>query len=308
MQISTFDPPTERVETLAPGVRRIVAANPSPMTFRGTNTYILGSEKLFLIDPGPDDPVHLQAILDTIGTAGLQFIFVTHSHLDHSPLAATLALQTGAPVLAFGDSQAGRSAVMQELAGSGLAGGGEGVDPFFSPDQIVSDGEILATNEWQLEFIHTPGHMGNHMAVRWGDAIFTGDLVMGWASSLVSPPDGDLTDFIASCEKLKTRKPEILYPGHGAPVPEAMKRINWLIDHRQERTADILTALAMKPQTIPMLTKEVYSETDPALHPAAARNIFAHLVHLHQRDLVTANPKLSPSAAFALRRPKAAKT
>jgi glyoxylase-like metal-dependent hydrolase (beta-lactamase superfamily II) len=186
-----------------------------------------------------------------------------------------------------------------------LAGGGEGVDLFFSPDVRVIDGEFFATKEWQLEVIHTPGHMGNHMAVRWGDSFFTGDLILGWASSLVSPPDGDLADFITSCEKLKVRQPKVLYPGHGAPVTNAIGRIDWLIDHRKERTADILTALAEKPQNIAMLTKAIYRDTDPALHPAAARNIFAHLIDLHHRDIVTAYPRLDPSAAYGLRRQNA---
>lgn len=301
MQNNDFDPPIGEPVELTPGIRRIVAPNPSPMTFRGTNTYLLGDEKIFLIDPGPDDQIHLEAILNAIGSAKLQYIFVTHSHLDHSPLAAPLALEKNAPVIAFGDSYSGRSGVMSKLAESGLAGGGEGVDPFFNPDQIVTNGEVFATNEWQLEIVHTPGHMGNHMSVVWGDVIFSGDLVMGWASSLVSPPDGDLTDFLISCETLKERQPRILYPGHGAPVENAVDRIDWLIGHRRERTADILSYLAAKPMTIKMLTEKIYADVDPALHPAAARNIFAHLVDLHECNMVTANPRLDPNSAFAIK-------
>jgi glyoxylase-like metal-dependent hydrolase (beta-lactamase superfamily II) len=295
-----FDPPIGRAETVDVGIRRIVAPNPSPMTYRGTNTYLLGEQKLFLIDPGPDDPDHLAGILDAIGDAKLEFIFITHSHLDHSPLAAPLSKITGAPVLAFGDSSTGRSEIMQRLAETGMIGGGEGVDPAFRPDKRVSDGEIFATNEWQLELIHTPGHMGNHMVIRWGDKIFTGDLVMGWASSLVSPPDGDLADFLKSCEKLKSRQPKILYPGHGAPVSDAVGRIDWLVSHRKERTVDILTSLAAEPQTIKLLTQTIYSDIDTKMHPAAARNIFAHLVDLHQRLIVKAEPALDPNATFAL--------
>ncbi len=288
-------------QVLTPGLRRLVAPNPSPMTFQGTNTYILGSEKVVVIDPGPDNTEHLNAILAAIGSGELQFIFVTHSHLDHSPLASKLNLETNAPVLAFGDSLAGQSQVMRDLSKQGLTGGGEGVDTDFHPDHIVRDREFFATNEWQLEVIHTPGHMGNHISLRWGDSIFCGDLVMGWASSLVSPPDGDLHDFYASCEKLKNRKPKVLYPGHGEPITDASDRIDWLVAHRQERTAEILALLAEAALTINEITAKIYDDTPIELHPAAARNIFAHLVDLETRAIVRAAPKLALNATFSLR-------
>jgi len=284
---------------LAKGLRRVLAPNPSPMTFKGTNTYLLGEKNLVIIDPGPDMPAHRQAIKEAIGSAQVRMIFVTHSHLDHSPLAAQLGSETGAPVLAFGDSLSGRSAVMSELAAAGFAGGGEGVDPFFQPDRKVGDGEFFVNSEWQLEVIHTPGHMGNHICLKWGRAIFSGDLVMGWASSLVSPPDGDLSDFMASCERLRARAPKVLYPGHGAPVANPVERIEWLMSHRQDRTAALMSALSNESQDLSELTKIVYAGTPTELHAAASRNLFAHLVDLHRHGHVVATPRLAVDAVFS---------
>ena len=300
MTAETFDPTPGEAIDLAPGLRRILAPNPSPMTYKGTNTYLLGHKNLAIIDPGPDDESHKAAILDAIGAGQVQSIFVTHSHLDHSPLASDLSLKTNAPVMAFGDSQSGRSKVMRSLAAGGFTGGGEGVDPFFVPDRRVAEGEFFLNAEWQLQVLHTPGHMGNHIAIKWGDAIFSGDLVMAWASSLVSPPDGDLSDFIKSCEKLKSLNPQILYPGHGAPIEDPISRIDWLLDHRAGRTSELMNALRAEPQSIDDLTKIVYSDTPKELHPAAARNVFAHLVDLHERGQVVATPELSVSAQFSL--------
>ena len=293
-------PTPGKVDVLAPGLRRILAPNPSPMTFWGTNTYLIGREKLVIIDPGPDSAAHLKAILGAVGSTKVHFILVTHAHLDHTPLAKRLGAEVNAPVLAYGDCHAGRSAVMQRLASEGLTDGGEGIDRDFQPDQIVSHGEVFASNEWYLEVMHTPGHMGNHIALRWDKAIFSGDLVMGWASSLVSPPDGDLDDFLASCEALKARGPEVLYPAHGAPVNPAIDRIDWLIEHRKDRTADILSALAVGARSVDDLTAEIYKDTPKELHPAAARNILAHLISLNESKLVRAKPKLGRNATYQL--------
>lgn len=294
-----FDPPIGSAEPLAPGLRRIVAPNPSPMTYRGTNTYLVGDRALAVIDPGPDHPEHLEAILAAL-TPGqtISHIIVTHTHLDHSPLARPLAQATGAPVLAFGDAQAGRSPVMAELAQGGLAGGGEGIDTHFTPDQVVADGDHITGDGWVLEVIHTPGHIGNHIALGWDDICFTADHVMGWASSLVSPPDGDLTDFMASCARLQARDWSVFHPGHGAPVTDPAARLDWLVSHRHSRESAILAALADGPATARALAERIYTETPPALLGAAERNVFAHLVDLHGRSEVTAAPELSAGAVF----------
>lgn len=294
-----FNPPVGAAITLAPGLRRIVAPNPSPMTYRGTNTYVLGTGALAVIDPGPRLPAHLDAILAAVGTGQhVSHIIVTHSHIDHSPLAADLAANTGAPIVAFGDALAGRSAVMGELAANGLAGGGEGIDVDFQPDQRVRHGDVIDGDGWALEVIHTPGHLGNHIALGWGDACFTADHVMGWASSLVSPPDGDLTDFMASCHRLRARDWRVFHPGHGAPIDDPAGRLDWLMGHRLGRETAILEALASGPATAATLAAQIYTETPTALLPAAERNVFAHLVDLTGKSQVKPQDALAANAVF----------
>lgn len=294
-----FDPPAGVPEPLAPGLRRVLAPNPSPMTFRGTNTYLIGTRDLVVIDPGPTDARHLEALLAALGPGQkITHIVVTHSHVDHSPLAAPLAQRTGAEVLGFGGPHAGRSAVMEQLAAGGLAGGGEGIDSNFCPDRKLRDGEVIEGDGWQLEVIHTPGHLGNHIALAWEDACFTADHVMGWASSLVSPPDGDLTDFMASCHSLRARSWDVFYPGHGAPVSDPAGRLDWLISHRQARESAILDALGDAPATARALAERIYTDTAPALLPAAERNVFAHLVDLTGKFLVSPKGELRHDAAF----------
>jgi len=296
-----FEPVAGQAEELSPGLRRILAPNPSPMTYLGTNTYLLGHRKLALIDPGPASDDHARAILAALQPGqNISHIIVTHSHLDHSPLARPLADQTGAPVLAYGDSLAGRSDVMADLAASGMVAGGEGVDHDFRPDQTVSDGEIIQGDGWALEVIHTPGHLGNHIALGWGDICFTGDHVMGWASSLVSPPEGDLTDFMASCRRLRTRNWTVFHAGHGAPVCNPAERLDWLIAHRLSRETAILKALTSGAATARSLAERIYTETPPALMGAAERNVFAHLVDLNGRREVRSVGPLGATAEFEL--------
>jgi glyoxylase-like metal-dependent hydrolase (beta-lactamase superfamily II) len=294
-----FDPRPGAVLDIAPMVRRILAPNPSPMTFHGTNTYLVGQTDLAVIDPGPAHEGHLQAILAAVQPGQrISHILVTHAHLDHSPLAHPLSQATGAPVLAFGDAGAGRSAVMQTLAAQGLAGGGEGVDAGFKPDQDLPDGGIVTGDGWRIAAIWTPGHFGNHLSFALGDIVFTGDLVMGWASSLVSPPDGDLTDFMASCARLRARDDRLYLPGHGAPVTAPAARLDWLIAHRQGRESAILAALADGPATAATLAARIYTDTPIPLLPAAARNVFAHLVDLTQKNRIEPEGPLAWTARF----------
>ncbi|WP_299731511.1 MBL fold metallo-hydrolase [uncultured Tateyamaria sp.] len=294
-----FDPTIGKAEVLEPGLRRIVAPNPSPMTYRGTNTYVLGTRDLAVIDPGPTSDAHLDAILGAVGIdQQISHIIVTHSHLDHSPLARPLAAATGAPVLAFGRAEAGRSAVMAELVAAGMVGGGEGIDTGFAPDVLIRDGEVIAGSDWALEVIHTPGHLGNHISLAWGDACLTGDHVMGWASSLVSPPDGDLTDFMASCARLAGREWRVFYPGHGAAVAEPGKRLDWLITHRTARESAILAALDAGPADAATLARAVYTDTPAALLPAATRNVLAHLIDLTGKSRVQPRGPLTADTIF----------
>jgi len=300
MEDDEFDPQPGLPVQLQPGLRRILAPNPSPMTHRGTNTYILGDRDVAVIDPGPLSDSHLRAILAALSPdQHISHIIVTHSHLDHSPLAAPLAKRTGAPILAFGGPEAGRSPVMTQLAAQGMAGGGEGIDAAFRPDIELADQDRVEGDGWALEVIHTPGHLGNHIALGWGDVCFTADHVMGWASSLVSPPDGDLTDFMASCHKLRARSWSVFHAGHGAPITDPAGRLDWLIGHRQAREAQILDTLSQAPGTARDLAHRIYSDTPPALLPAAERNVFAHLVDLTGKRRVAPNGALGIQAEFA---------
>ncbi|SFF09407.1 Glyoxylase, beta-lactamase superfamily II [Sulfitobacter brevis] len=296
-----FNPPVGIAETLEAGLRRIVAPNPSPMTYRGTNTYLLGKTDLAVIDPGPEDQTHLAAILAAVQPGQrISHIIVTHAHLDHSPLARPLALASGAPVLAFGTATAGRSEVMAALAAGGLIGGGEGIDAAFAPDFTLAHGDLIEGDGWTLEALHTPGHIGNHLCLAWEDACFTADHVMDWASSLVSPPDGDLTDFMASCALLQSRQWRIFHPGHGAPVDAPNARLDWLVAHRRTREAAILERLLEQPATAASLAAHIYADTPASLLGAATRNVLAHLVDLTGKGVIAPLGSLHATADFEL--------
>jgi glyoxylase-like metal-dependent hydrolase (beta-lactamase superfamily II) len=272
------------------------------MTHTGTNTWIVGEVEVAVIDPGPDDDAHLDAILAALGPGErVRHILVTHAHRDHSPLARRLAARTGAPVCGAGDMAGRRRPVMARLAESGLAGGGEGVDADFGPDIVLEEGDAVSGPGWELTARATPGHTADHLAFAWGEALFSGDHVMGWASSLVSPPDGDLVAFMASCRRLAAAPPRVCYPGHGAPVTDPTARLAWLIAHREGREAQILDALATGPGRTPRaLAEAIYTDTPPALLPAATRNVLAHLIALWEAGRVTADPALAEGARFAL--------
>ncbi|MBW4708124.1 MBL fold metallo-hydrolase [Roseobacter sp. YSTF-M11] len=297
-----FDPEIGRPTPLRPGLRRIVAPNPSPMTYRGTNTYLLGRDEIAVIDPGPDDRDHLDAILAAIPRGSrITHILVSHAHLDHSPLARRLQSACGAPISAFGPAEAGRSAVMERLLQSGMAGGGEGIDTSFSPDIHLREGDRIASADWRLDVIHTPGHLGNHICFAWGDNCFTADHVMGWASSLVSPPDGDLTDFMASCARLQQRDWEAFFPGHGEVIGAPNARLDWLVAHRLGREVQILEALRAGPATAEALARAIYVDTPPGLLGAASRNVLAHLIDLKGKNRVMAGEYLQATTVFELR-------
>ncbi|MCY4287411.1 MAG: MBL fold metallo-hydrolase [Aestuariivita sp.] len=286
---------------ISPQLRRILAPNPSPMTNLGTNTYLIGSSDIAVIDPGPASDVHLNSILQALEPGQfISHIFISHTHLDHSALARSLSEKTGAPIVGFGSYLEGRSAVMTQLAKAGLVGGGEGTDSDFTPDRQIRHGERICGSTWELEVIHTPGHTGNHIALAWGDDCFTADHVMDWSTSLISPPDGDLTDFMESCHQLLQRNWKYFFPGHGAPVLHPVERLNWLIAHRNNRENAILDALHLNPLTPSELAAQVYVDTPKDLRPAAMRNVFAHLIHLYGKSQVLIEGKLSINATFRL--------
>jgi glyoxylase-like metal-dependent hydrolase (beta-lactamase superfamily II) len=296
------------VTQMEPGIRRITCRNPSPMTFTGTQTYILGRGAVAVVDPGPDLPEHRAAILAALeGGERIATILVTHSHADHSPGVAPLAAATGAQVLAFGAHGAGISDRMAALVASGARfGGGEGADRSFAPDRLVADGALVEGESWAVRALHTPGHLSNHLAfaVEGLDggtpgAVFSGDHVMAWATTMVSPPDGDMAAFMASLRKMQGRGDRIYYPGHGAPVrdPEAM--LAHQLAHRAGREQQVLDALsAIGPATPMALTTRIYADVDPALHPAAARNVLSCLIGLLEQGRAGHGGDLAPDARF----------
>jgi glyoxylase-like metal-dependent hydrolase (beta-lactamase superfamily II) len=286
---------------MAVSVRLIRAANPSPMTGTGTNSYLLGQGRVAVIDPGPADEKHLTALLAALAPGEtVEAILVTHAHLDHSALAPRLAALTGAPVLAFGPATAGRSAQMRALAAAGLTGGGEGVDSTFTPDRLMSHGQTLAVGAHDIEVLHTPGHMGCHLAFACDGLLFSGDHAMGWATSLVSPPDGDMGAYMASLELLAGRAWHQMLPGHGEAVDDPARRLAELASHRRQREAAVLAALANGPADAAGLAARIYLDTPAALLPAATRNVLAHLIDLSTRNLASPEGSLTAQSLFHL--------
>jgi glyoxylase-like metal-dependent hydrolase (beta-lactamase superfamily II) len=284
--------------SLDPPIRLIRAANPSPLTGTGTNTWLLGGSDLAVIDPGPDLPAHFDRILSAIGPGQrISHILVTHAHLDHSALAPRLSAATGAPVFAFGSATSGRSPLMTRLAPT-LPAHGEGLDRAFASDICLKDGATVDGPDWSLVAIHTPGHLGGHICLALGDILFSGDHVMGWSTSVVAPPDGDMGDYMASLDRLCARHWSRFLPGHGDAVPDPVERLDALIAHRLQREHQILDALAAGPSGIQELTARIYADLPAHLHAAAHYNVFAHLIDLASRNLVGAAPDLHPLARY----------
>jgi glyoxylase-like metal-dependent hydrolase (beta-lactamase superfamily II) len=276
---------------------RILAPNPSPLTGPGTNTFLLGHKQVAVIDPGPDDPGHLRAILEA-GQGRISHILVTHAHLDHSAGARALAQATGAPVLAFGDALAGRSPMMRRLAAGGATGGGEGLDLAFTPDIPLRDGDVVEGAGWRLTALHTPGHSGGHLSFLLGNQILCGDVVMGWSSTIISPPDGDLADYLRTLDRLAQAQPARLLPAHGDPVEAPQARLAELAAHRRQRTAQIMAALRDGPADAATLARRIY-DVPPVLLPAATRNVLAHLLALSDLGATAPLDDLHPAAEFS---------
>ncbi len=270
------------------------------MTHTGTNTWLVSRGNMVaVIDPGPDLPAHQTAILAALEPGErIGAILVSHAHLDHSALAPSLSQATGAPVLAFGPVGAGQSALMARLQAQGLTGGGEGLDHSFTPDQHLADGEHLHLGCLRIEVLHTPGHSANHLCFATEGLLFSGDLAMGWASSLISPPDGDMGAYMASLRRLMARDWRQMLPGHGPAVEAPLTRLQDLYRHREAREAEVLAALTPTPADAATLARAIYRDTPPALLPAAERNVLAHLLDLADRNFVTAPSPLSARSVF----------
>ena len=288
-------------EEIAPGVRRLTCPNPGPMTHTGTQTYLLGRGELAAIDPGPEHEGHLEALLAALSAGErMATILVPPSHRDHSPGARWLAARTGAPVLAFGPHGAGMSQTMRRLAATCALGGGEGADAGFAPDRCLSDGERFEVGAETVEALHTPGHLSNHLcfAVPARGIVFSGDTVMGWASTLVSPPDGDMGAFMASLHRLAARRDRLYLPGHGEAINDPAARLTELISHREARADQVRAALDRGPGTPAELTAMVYTDVTPNLRAAAERNLLATLIWLTERGEAAVEGPPGPGARF----------
>ena len=275
-------PPVGVPERLAAGLRVVTAPNGGPMTFTGTRTYLVGEGEVAVIDPGPDEPRHRAALVAALGAERVAAVLVTHAHRDHSAGARAFAAEVGAEVLAHGDPVVARPAGMARWQG---IGGGEGLDADFRPDRRIGEGAVLRGPGWTLTALATPGHTGDHLGFAWAEAnaLFSGDLVMGWATTLISPPDGDLGEFRASLRRLQARPEAVYYPGHGAPVVDPQAVIAYVLGHRAEREGQIRAALARGPATVAELIAAIYLDVDPGLRAAAGRNVLAHLLDLGDR-------------------------
>ncbi|HTT78118.1 MAG TPA: MBL fold metallo-hydrolase [Stellaceae bacterium] len=283
-----------RLEPVAPGVRRIVADNPGPFTFRGTGTYVVGDGEVAVIDPGPDLAEHVEALLASLADERVTHILVTHTHRDHSPAAAAVKAATGAPTYGFGPHAGGKR---------GDAGSEEGGDWDFVPDVVVRDGDGIAGANWRFEAVHTPGHTSNHLCFALPDAgiLFSGDHVMGWSTSVIAPPDGDMAAYMASLDKLLTRRDRTYWPTHGPAIIEPERHVRAFIAHRREREAGIVDALTAGCETIEAIVERLYVGLNPALRPAAGRSVLAHLLDLCARNIAASDGPPTPVAHYRLR-------
>ena len=271
--------PTGTPEKPEPLVTRVLAPNPSPYTFTGTQTYLVGEgADRAVIDPGPDEAEHLDAILAAAGDARISAILCTHTHRDHSPGAAPLAERTGAPVM-------GCAKLVIADNGPRLD---ESFDTTYEPERVLSDGEAVSGDGWTLRAVHTPGHTSNHLcfALEESGALFTGDHVMGWSTSVIVPPDGDMGDYLESLDKLYSREDRVYYPAHGAPVEKPQQLVRSMLGHRRQRERQILKVLADGPRSLPEFIPIMYKGLDPRLEKAAQMSVHAHLIHLERRDMV----------------------
>ena len=286
-----------RVEEVIPGVRRILCNNPSPFTFKGTVSYIVGNGKVAIVDPGPDDAAHVQALLDAVRGETVTHIFVTHTHRDHSPAVAPVKTATGATVYAEGPHRPSREVHLGEAPRLDASG-----DFDFRPDVQLADGETVGGDGWTLEAVTTPGHTKNHMAfaLKEANAMFIGDHVMAWSTSIVAPPDGSMGDYMASLEKLTRRGERVYLPGHGGLIDQAPKFVAQYIAHRKGRENSILARLAKGDADIPTLVRAIYIGIDPRLVGAAGLSVFAHLEDMVARGAVACDGEPSLTASYRL--------
>ncbi len=270
--------PTGQAELVEPLVRRVLAPNPSPYTYTGTQTYVVGAESdVAVIDPGPNEPAHIEAIMAAIGDAKVVAIMCTHTHRDHSPAAAPLAELTGAPVVGCAPL----------VLKSDLPRADEAFDTTYEPDRVLEDGEQMRGEGWTLTAVATPGHTSNHLcfALEESGALFTGDHVMGWSTSVVIPPDGDMGDYLASLEKLMQRGDTVYHSAHGEAITKPQQLVRGMIGHRRQRENQIIRLLGEGARPVSAFIPDMYKGLDERLIPAAEMSVTAHLIDLEKRGL-----------------------
>ncbi len=323
------DPAYGTAIQVSPLLQRVTATNPSPFTFTGSGTYIVGRRHVAVIDPGPDDAAHVESLLRALEGRTVTHICVTHTHSDHSPASRALAAATGAPILGFGphppadaprgasaqtstppmdvegESNPGLSSATADSKTPAATAVEEPGDWDFTPDTTLAHGDVVAGDGWTLECLHTPGHISNHLcfAVPEERGVLTGDHVMGWSSTIIPPPDGDLGDYLRSLRLVIERgdRDHVYWPTHGPPITSPARYARALLAHRHRRTTQILACLRDGPATIPALVARMYTTTPKMLHPAAERSVLAHLIHLTRLEQVTAErPSDDGTTRYAL--------
>ncbi|TPP10251.1 MBL fold metallo-hydrolase [Rhizobium glycinendophyticum] len=295
--VTTFDPQHGVPVSVAEGVQRLTAPNPSPFTFHGTNTYIVGEKSVCVIDPGPDDDAHFDALMKALEGREVSHIAVSHTHRDHSPLARRMKERTGAIIVAEGPHRPARPLFEGEV--NPFA---ESADTDFVPDRALVDGETVEGDGWRLTAVHTPGHTANHSAFALEDTgiLFSADHVMAWATSIVAPPDGAMSDYMTSLDRLLTRDDRLYLPGHGGPVEDPPTFVRALRSHRRQREQAVLERIIKGDRLIPDMVKVIYATTDPRLHGAAALSVLAHLEDLLEKGLIATD---GPPRLFGQYRP-----
>jgi glyoxylase-like metal-dependent hydrolase (beta-lactamase superfamily II) len=293
-----FDYEYGKSERLSPLIRRVLARNPGPFTYKGTGTYIIGTGKVAVIDPGPDLAAHVDALLDAVAGETITHIVVTHTHADHSPAAAAVKAATGATTYGYGPHGSGRAA--ESFGGATEEGG----DRSFVPDVEMREGDAVEGPGWRLEAVETPGHTSNHLCFALPEerTLFSGDHVMGWSTSVITPPDGDMASYMRSLQKLLERDDATYWPTHGPSIVAPKPHVEAFIAHRRERSDAILKALAQGNDTIPAIVAQVYVGLDRKLTGAAGRSVLAHLIELVEERRVECDGPPSSSARFRLAR------
>lgn len=281
-------------DQVSPLIRRVIAKNPGPFTFTGTGTYIVGQGEVAVVDPGPADNDHILALMAALEGETVSHILITHTHLDHSPAAGALQNLTGAQTYGFGPHGAGKRAegIVVE----------EGGDMTFVPDIELNGGETLSGDNWTIEAIYTPGHTSNHLcfALAEESAVFTGDHIMGWSTTVIAPPDGDMKAYLDSLTLMADRNDKVYWPTHGPCIDRPKDFVASLIAHRHEREQHIIRAIEGGLSTIPEMVPAIYQDLDPRLYPAAGLSVLAHLIHMQDKKLVVSKGTPDMSTAFRI--------